>query len=334
MSLTFTDWTACTDDGTGQAFALNWTADTGLLPWIHLEAIRQAIAERYAAAGLTLTGVLASPLAVGSVNLYGIGTAIDAAITALIPAYVNHLDNGGDWEGQTTCAPVWTSATILAAIGVASRITVGNLGTPLSAAWARQVYALINLLRWAIGFYDDYQEHGFVTNCTWDRRLVQYSFCPSWAALEAKWVAEGVWVPATPYEWGIDAPPYSTAMWNPGNPGGAWSAMYRFRESYNCVGTANNKTIEIYYRLEDQGPSTEFMPDSWAPAAIPGHYYKCADAGVSTADASFSVGPVTPGDGIPLHGADPYVDYGFTTYITNRPKLISKNNIPGGFTFQ
>jgi hypothetical protein len=87
--------------------------------------------------------------------------AIHSEVSALIPLFVNHLDHSGDWNGQTTI-PNWTEATILTAIGDASRIVPSNLN--VLSPWYFQQYKILNMLRWSyLETYSDSRwiSHGF-----------------------------------------------------------------------------------------------------------------------------------------------------------------------------
>jgi hypothetical protein len=73
---------------------------------------------------------------------------IDEKITQIIEAAVNHTDNSGNWEGQTSI-PHWTVSDIETAIGE-SRIDGSRL-SEVSVEWAWQQPKIINLLRWFEG---------------------------------------------------------------------------------------------------------------------------------------------------------------------------------------
>lgn len=123
---------------------INWT-DPRIAPmWNALESIRLALVERASVAGYTLPEILQSEVVRGAF-IYYYTSAIQTAVSALIPLFVNHLDSNGDWTGKTSI-PAWTEAAILAAIGAASRITAPRLA--VTADWIAQQYAIINMLRW------------------------------------------------------------------------------------------------------------------------------------------------------------------------------------------
>jgi len=137
--------TSWTSDG------MTWPIRPGCPLTPYGEALRLALAERCAAAGLTLPALLSSPLTAGRPPTTAWGEAFDATVDDLIPMYVNHSDSGGDWDGEAIgdVAPAWTEAGLLAAIGAASRQLVAPQ-RPMLAAWAQQQYALLNLLRWTL----------------------------------------------------------------------------------------------------------------------------------------------------------------------------------------
>jgi hypothetical protein len=75
-------------------------------------------------------------------------SAVQAAITALIPLYVNHTDSGGNWDGQTSIAPAWTATALLADIGTGvTRLTQKQYGVR-SSAWILQQRLILDRLLW------------------------------------------------------------------------------------------------------------------------------------------------------------------------------------------
>jgi len=110
-----------------------------------LESIRLALVERAAAASYTLPTILQTEVKrLSTVKPYT--DAIQAAITALIPLFINHTDNGGNWSGQSD-VPMWTESAILSAIGAESRLIQNKMN--VSADWITQQYKIINMLKWS-----------------------------------------------------------------------------------------------------------------------------------------------------------------------------------------
>jgi len=113
-----------------------------------IRCIVETLKEKAAAANYTLPEILSAdwnPLNVP----YDVATAIQTAVTALVPLFCNHTDNAGDWSGlsdASAVAPVWTEAAILAALGTESRLVPARLG--LSREWVFQQYQILNMLRW------------------------------------------------------------------------------------------------------------------------------------------------------------------------------------------
>jgi len=147
--LTFTDWGHYTDDS-GRSCTLNWTATTGLIGRPHLEALRQAIVERYRAAqGSSVPSALASPLPAGMQRLYTpLRSVFQSTLTGLIPSFINHNDSGGDWDGDATRGPHWTEAGVLADIGAGTVRLAQTLHGEDLAVWALQQRLIINRLLW------------------------------------------------------------------------------------------------------------------------------------------------------------------------------------------
>ena len=79
--------------------------------------------------------------------------AIQAEISILITQFSDHVDNGGDWTGETdqsNVAPYWNTSVgdphnILQYCDTTTRLTASNPYT--LPAWFRQQYQLLNLLR-------------------------------------------------------------------------------------------------------------------------------------------------------------------------------------------
>ncbi len=137
---------------TWTSLGMRWDDLGGRLPTPYVEALRLALLERWTAAGLSLgvlPDVLETPLAAGELP----GTTwADAWLFALqyaAPRYVNHLDHAGNWSGlaMASVAPFWTWAGLVTAAGITTeqRLYAGSF---FRASWARQQYALLNLLRW------------------------------------------------------------------------------------------------------------------------------------------------------------------------------------------
>jgi len=130
---------------------MDWTsADTlRLQPLANvLEAIRLAIRERQLAAGLTPSGYFVETYDLHLLPAKTFADAVQSAMTDLITRYVNHTDNGGDWNGVafSALAPAWTAAALIEAIEAESRLTPDRL-SPVDA-WAFQQYQMLNMLRW------------------------------------------------------------------------------------------------------------------------------------------------------------------------------------------
>lgn len=95
----------------------------------------------------------------------GVANAVDHIIGIIVddtPSYIigtspacNYTDNAGNWHLHTgvrdDTAPRWTWAGILADIGDPARITVKESGY-LSAAWLKQVYEILNRLKWFVSY--------------------------------------------------------------------------------------------------------------------------------------------------------------------------------------
>jgi len=199
MAVTFTSWQDCTVDGVPHT--LDWSSDAavrGRLLWLYAEAIRQAVLERSHVAGAIAFPRLdseISPDRLPEVYWYNV---VQQEVDYIIPWYVNYLDNAGDWHGKTR-PPMWSEATLLTAIGAASRLTQGADRLP-SAAWCRQQYQILDACRWiredgfgasALRFFTTVQDatHGHYIRGVDGDYADDAAFLAAWAA--APWSEVG-----------------------------------------------------------------------------------------------------------------------------------------------
>lgn len=80
--------------------------------------------------------------------------SFETNINQLIPYFVNHVDSGGDWDGNLYLPPAWNQTSLMTAIGE-SRIAAPFGGYPLSVEWLGQQYKILNMLRWTRHYYGD-----------------------------------------------------------------------------------------------------------------------------------------------------------------------------------
>lgn len=150
------------------------------------EALRLAIVERCEAASYTVPEVLASEMIQNTLKSSDWIDAFQNTITALIPKFAKHIDNGGDWTGETSI-PVWSEADILTEIEESVRIPVSSI---FKASWANQQYKILNILRWVKRTFNDFDwtyttqdKYGYGTswseaisvynNASWNEEIVQ-----------------------------------------------------------------------------------------------------------------------------------------------------------------
>jgi hypothetical protein len=128
----------------------NWVSSEGKgkLLKVGLNNLRGAINQRMEGANLTLSGSVTT-ISSGELIPSSWFSAFQSEINRLFDNYINHNDNGGNWDGiaPASAAPLWTEASMLTQIGAASRVAAPT--DPLiSASWMYQQYKIINQLRW------------------------------------------------------------------------------------------------------------------------------------------------------------------------------------------
>lgn len=137
--ITPTSWT---DTG------LIWTAVNPLWPLQELNlAMIEAVKEKDSATSRTVPALLSATYNPIRPN-WDYVNAIHSEVSALIPLFVNHLlptATPGNYNGETTI-PMFTEATILAAIGDSARMVPTHLST--LSAWYFQTKKILDLLRW------------------------------------------------------------------------------------------------------------------------------------------------------------------------------------------
>lgn len=122
------------------------TKFVGKLPLQSFNNLMGAIRERCNAAGVSIPASLNSDLTKFELLPSSWFSDFQSTMTTLIPLYVNHTDNSGNWDGQTAI-PAWTESDILALCDTTTRIPIPN--DHLKAAdWNWQNYQMLNLMRW------------------------------------------------------------------------------------------------------------------------------------------------------------------------------------------
>jgi len=136
---------------------MDWSSENALRCsdlYAGCEAVRLAVAERQKALSALVSGsIFASGGSARMATLWNFASQVQSAVSALIPLFANHEDNGGDWDGVEDVwygiqhlAPGWTEAGVLSSIGGASRLAPSKLEE--IAPWLWQQYKILNKLRW------------------------------------------------------------------------------------------------------------------------------------------------------------------------------------------
>ena len=133
---------------------MDWTDPR---PWeaSFIEAIIRAYNERAITASRTFPTAGITPISAAYVdNKKKLTTAdlitIHDAIVALVPHYIDHVYNDGDFSGETII-PAWTWDKILSASGITDASYPNSkvhAKSDLIKQWAIQCYKVLNLLRW------------------------------------------------------------------------------------------------------------------------------------------------------------------------------------------
>jgi len=149
------------------AWSLTWTdadAIRGRLVAPYLEELRRALIERCRVSGTSVPAIIGAPADVnsstssasssssssgtalhptGQVLLAGWYDAWTDTVDELIPKFVDHVESGGDYNGDATI-PMWTEYSLLLALGGGARVDTQLL----LADWAYQQYAFLNSMLW------------------------------------------------------------------------------------------------------------------------------------------------------------------------------------------
>ena len=188
--------------------SMDWTVDHTAEPprWPYLEALRLAAIERAQLVGLDIPASLTSPIVSGSTSMLGGWLPIlpsdegwyysdfETLMNELFAAFVNHTDHSGNWSGQATVAPYWTEADLLTAIGASARLyqrprsawptSTKTLPYPLTWAYVKQQYNLLNKLRWT--------KAGFANISSSERQVYAANWAAAVAAFNASaWISAG-----------------------------------------------------------------------------------------------------------------------------------------------
>lgn len=124
----YTDWTSL------DTVRLTAPLD-GILPVV------KAVNERCAAAGLA---IITEPARLDAIAVM---STVQNKVTTLIPLFVNHTINGGDFTGLSSI-PMFMEATMLTAIGAESRLPAPSNLAELAVDWLYQQYLILNKLIW------------------------------------------------------------------------------------------------------------------------------------------------------------------------------------------
>lgn len=159
---------------------LTWDAPNPLWDlWSLNLAVIEAIKEKDSATGRAVPALLSASYNPIRPN-WDYVSAIHAEVSALIPLFVNHLlptAHPGDYNGEATI-PMFTEATILAAIGDSARIVPTHLST--LSAWYFQTRKILDMLRWGAFNWSITSSAGkeFYGGLDWDNSVIGFNSLP------------------------------------------------------------------------------------------------------------------------------------------------------------
>jgi hypothetical protein len=157
-------------------------------------------------------------------------------MTALIPKFVNHADNDGDWSGQTSI-PLWDAAAMIALCDVTTRINA-PANSIKAAAWCYQQYQMLNLMRWI--------KHQLVNyNTSQARSGMSGNYADALTAYNAaSWATNNV------------SNLTSTYTTNLGSPPGTFKQIFNRRKSFTITGVSIGFQAAIDFYLMLSKPTT------------------------------------------------------------------------------
>jgi hypothetical protein len=124
---------------------MDWT-NPNLADWRYVDALVQAVNERLSVIGQDL--LIFPDYSERYLNI-SILQQIHAKVISLIPQYINHEDNSGDWNGKASI-PLWSFNSIMSSItGNVYQLNSGlSCKSDTVKQWAIFTYKILNKLRW------------------------------------------------------------------------------------------------------------------------------------------------------------------------------------------
>ena len=241
---------------------------------------------------------------------------IQNRITNLIPKFVNHLDNGGNWQGKAAI-PNWTETSIMAAIGE-ERLAPPQILHELSTEWLLQQKKIINLLLWYKTTTFAIVDSSGYFGSTWPNSYTS--------------VTEAVNVAiANKADNGGFIGNYSSASPAPvpnGTKYGSWIETGQGKYEFSAIpGDTLNSAVDVYFLAGAYG---DF---DGAGIVIEGmNLISSLPVGVYSSYTTPLIGNRNP---IPVYPATPFPATGNTAlgWSERGGNFISKFNVPGGFEY-
>jgi len=173
---------------------MDWSSESSLSVsslYNACEAVRLAVAERQRALSSLVSGsIFASGGSVRLMTPWNFASQVQSAVSALIPLFANHEDNGGDWNGikdvwwnNQNLAPAWTEAGVLESLGDESRLAPSRLGE--IRPWLWQQYRILNKLRWIKAGTSAIRSQKSGEGGSWAKALSAYD-SNSWLAISSE----------------------------------------------------------------------------------------------------------------------------------------------------
>ena len=290
----------------------------------YIEAIIRATNERCTAAGVTLLS-----LTVVDGNRYcnaSMLTAIETKVFGLIPSFVNHTDNDGDWSGELI-VPNWTVESMLEYLAEPRYKIAAYKGChthhPDVIAWMKLQYSILNQLRWVGG-------RGINEEKTSVPQPTDIDGSKTWADMLTEYFSAD-------FSWHYNYHGQQKYMYQGNNTTGhkyIYLDLWRYTVDYSANTEMPAFTWDFYYIPYFDSPDSYIY--LWA---VNGETANVLNKTSSTSTGGMIAQVVLPGDEAAIRAAfiEPF-NVGWTgweyTYVKADIYFVLKFDVEGGFMFR